>query len=261
MKKLLSIILCLVIGFTLCSGLQVSSYTPDVESLSIGQINSGQVAVNEENYYEFNLDSTASFIIDYDATFEDRTWMQFSHIKIIKRIDLDDYLIGKEVPFIYKVTSKSSNEINYWYDGTITLNKGNYIMIIQNTTNGQAFPTDYLMNYTLLLRKTRIKLSQNIVLKTHLKTIKYNKIKRKKQTVKLLTVKNANGKITVTKEKRGTTSSIYKKVRVNKSTGKITLKKGNYTKKTYKIRLKIKASGNSNYKAASKKVTVKLRIK
>lgn len=261
MKKALSIFLCLAIVITLLSGFNVSAYTPDVEDLSIGTINSGQVSVNKEDYYKLVLNTKSSFIIDYDATFEDKAWMQFSYIKIIKQNYLDDYLIGKEVPFVYKVSAtRSPNEKNYWYDGTITLNKGNYIVIIQNTTDGQAFPSSYLMNYTFLLTKTKIKLSQNITIKTHLKKIKYNKIKRKKQAVKLFTIKNAKGKITVTKIKSGTTSSIYKKINVNKSTGKITLKKGKYIKKTYKIRLKVIVSGNSNYNALSKYVTVKIRI-
>ena len=71
-----------------------------------------------------------------------------------------------------------------------------------------------------------------------LKTLKANKLKKKKQFAKPLVIKNAKGKVFVTKLKKGTTSDIYKKVTVKKN-GLITIKKGKYLRKTYKINLKI----------------------
>ena len=51
-----------------------------------------------------------------------------------------------------------------------------------------------------------------------------------------------------------------KRLALNSSNGFITLKKG--TKKgTYIIRVKVYASGNSNYYSASKIVTVKIKVK
>ena len=48
---------------------------------------------------------------------------------------------------------------------------------------------------------------------------------------------------------------------INKSTGKVTVKKG-LKKGTYKVRIKVMATGNDTYKASDwKTVTVKIRVK
>ena len=92
-------------------------------------------------------------------------------------------------------------------------------------------------------------------------TVNAKKLASKKQTVNSVTVKNAKGQIEVVKVKSGTTSKIYKKITVNKKTGAITFSKGKYAKKTYNIKLKITAKGNSKYKAKviTKTVTVKVK--
>lgn len=95
---------------------------------------------------------------------------------------------------------------------------------------------------------------------TKAKTVKAKKLKNKKQTVKAVTVKNAKGKVTFAKVKKGSSSAIYKKVSVNKKTGKITIKKGKYQKKTYKIAVKVKAAGDADYKSGSKTVKVKITV-
>ncbi len=97
----------------------------------------------------------------------------------------------------------------------------------------------------------------NVTAKT--KIVKAKKLKSKKQTVNSLTVKNAQGKVTFKLVKKGTSSKIYKKLSVN-TKGKLTLKKGKYKKGTYKVKLKVTAAGNSNYKSATKTVSFKLKI-
>lgn len=98
------------------------------------------------------------------------------------------------------------------------------------------------------------KSSQKMTVKAATKKLKAKKVKKAKQTVKAITVKNAQGKVTYKKV------SGSKKLTVNAKTGKITVKKG--TKKgTYKINVKVTAAGNGNYKAASKTVTVKIKVK
>ena len=93
------------------------------------------------------------------------------------------------------------------------------------------------------------------------KSVKASKLKKANQTVRPLTIKDPAGTVTVTKKKSGTTSSIYKKITVNKKTGAITFKKGKYAKKTYKVKLIIQASGNSRYEAKTITKTVKIQIK
>ena len=92
------------------------------------------------------------------------------------------------------------------------------------------------------------------------KTIKAKKLKKKSLKVKSLKVKNAVGKVTFKKVKKGTTKKIYKKVKVT-SKGILKFKKGKYKKKTYKVKVKITAAGNSAYFAKTINKTVKVKIK
>ena len=66
--------------------------------------------------------------------------------------------------------------------------------------------------------------------------------------------KKGQGKLTYAKV------SGNKKITINKKTGKVTVKKG-LKKGTYKVTVKVKAAGNANYKAATRKVSFKIRVK
>ncbi len=88
--------------------------------------------------------------------------------------------------------------------------------------------------------------------------VKTVKAKAKKKTVikksKAFTIKNAIGKLSFKK------LSGNKKTAISKA-GKITVKKGLKKGKTYKLKIKITASGNANYYAKSKTVTLKVKVK
>lgn len=109
--------------------------------------------------------------------------------------------------------------------------------------------------------KAQSKKANPIKVKAKAKTIKAKKLNKKKQTVKALTVSKAQGAVTFAKVKKGTTAKIYKKISVNKKTGKITIKKGKYSKKTYKVKIKVTAKGNANYKAKTVTKVVKIKVK
>ncbi len=96
------------------------------------------------------------------------------------------------------------------------------------------------------------------------KTVKLKKKKLKKKAQKIvptkaMTVSNPKGsvsysKVSVSKKK------FKKNFKVDAATGKITVKKK--TKKgTYKVKVKVTAAGDANYNAASKTVTVKVKVK
>ncbi|MBQ7504905.1 MAG: hypothetical protein IJT79_06285 [Ruminococcus sp.] len=88
---------------------------------------------------------------------------------------------------------------------------------------------------------------------TKTKVVKYNKVKKAKQTVAPITVKKAVGKVTYKK------LSGSKKLLL-KANGKIVVKKG--TKKgEYTAKIKVTAKGNANYKSASKTVKIKIKVK
>lgn len=93
------------------------------------------------------------------------------------------------------------------------------------------------------------------------KTVKAKKLKKKAVIIKAIKVKNAKGKVTYSKYKNGSTVMTYKRLTVNKKTGKITIKKNYYPKGTFKIRVKITAKGNKNYKSKSVVKTIRIKVK
>ncbi|MCR4710489.1 MAG: hypothetical protein K5653_09580 [Clostridiales bacterium] len=88
-------------------------------------------------------------------------------------------------------------------------------------------------------------------------TVKYSKLKSSKQTLLVSKVLNFSnkGKGTRTYTKVSGNSKIV----INKTTGKVTVKKG-LKKGTYSVKVKVKAAGNSNYKALTKSVTFKVKV-
>ena len=99
------------------------------------------------------------------------------------------------------------------------------------------------------------KIKQSIIVKTKKVKVKQKKLKKKKQIVKAITVKNAQGKVNYIKIKKGSSP----KLSINKKSGKILIKKG--TKKgTYKIKVKVVAAGNSKYESTYKVVMVKIKV-
>lgn len=89
--------------------------------------------------------------------------------------------------------------------------------------------------------------------------LKFKALKKKTRTLPVTKV------IAITKKGQGTMTytkaSGNNKITVNKKTGKVTVKKG-LNKGTYKIKVKVKALGNKNYKPSSvKTVTFKIKVK
>ena len=103
------------------------------------------------------------------------------------------------------------------------------------TINGQKVTQfDYAVSeYFGFIYRTKItgkKLNNPMTVSTKTKTVKYKDVKKKKQVVTPITVKNAGGKVTYAKQKG---SSSY--LTINKNTGLITVKKKT-AKGTYKIK-------------------------
>ena len=85
-----------------------------------------------------------------------------------------------------------------------------------------------------------------------------SKTAKKSQTIKAsdaFTIKNAQGTVTY-KKKSGSSG----KLSINSKTGLITVKKGTKAG-TYKIVVAVTAAGNKQYKAGTKTVTVKVKVK
>ena len=110
------------------------------------------------------------------------------------------------------------------------------------------------------------KAANPLTIKPKTATVKYSKLKKKTQTLAVTKVikftKQLKDKKTYTlsSAKKGK-KSFKKYFKVNKTTGKVTVKKG-LKKGTYNVKVKVKAAGNANYKeSAVKTVTFKVRVK
>ncbi len=139
-------------------------------------------------------------------------------------------------------------------DNTNTTSAAATNTTVANTTAANT-SQDTASTNTTTTQQTKKK--QPMTVKTAKKTVKRSKVKSKKQVISgAILVKKNQGKVSYKKVKKGSSSALT----INKKTGKITVKKG--TKKgTYKIKVKVTAAGNSNYKSGSKTVTVKIQVK
>ena len=112
---------------------------------------------------------------------------------------------------------------------------------------------------TTFAKYTINKAANPLAVKAKTAKVKYSTLKKKAQTLAVSKV------VTFSKKGQGTMTyakaSGNKKITINKKTGKVTVKKG-LKKGTYKVKVKIKAAGNSNYKASAyKTVTFKIIVK
>ena len=97
-----------------------------------------------------------------------------------------------------------------------------------------------------------------LTVKARKPSVKYKKVKKKNQTLGITKVIKFTNKGQGAKTYARISGS--KKIKINKKTGKVTVKKG--TKKgTYVIKIKVAASGDANHLPASKVVAAKVVVK
>ncbi len=142
--------------------------------------------------------------------------------------------------------------------------KAGYDYSVQYTDNVEA-GTAYVLikgtgDYTgSITRRFDLKKATN-TLNVSAKTARVKRSRLKKRNQKLSILKaitvydRGQGTLRFTKVKGS------RKIKVNKKTGQITVKKG-LKKGTYKVKLKVLAKGNANYKSLGEVVTVKIRVK
>lgn len=113
------------------------------------------------------------------------------------------------------------------------------------------------------------KAANPLKIKAKTATVKYSRLKSKNRALAVSKVikftKKTNDKkiykLSSAKKGKKGKKSFKKYFKVNKTTGKVTVKKG-LGKGTYKVKVKVKAKGNSNYKASAwKTVTFTVKVK
>ncbi len=136
---------------------------------------------------------------------------------------------------------------------------GTYKVKLKITAAGNADYDKKTINKTVKI-KILGKSANTVSVTTKLNDLTVSNLKKAKKTVKPVKITKAKGKVVVKKVKKGTSGALYKKIKVNAKTGAITLKKGTYKKGNYKVKLKVTAKGNADYKSKSVTVTANVRI-
>lgn len=173
----------------------------------------------------------------------------------VKKIDISGWQVrgltdqtytGKKITQSIKVTNgKRTATVKTSYKNNINVGKATI------TITGTGFFTGRIVR-TFKIKKA----TQKMTVISIAKTVKYSAVKKKAQPLKKpIFVLKSIGKLTYTRVKKG--SSKYLTVSKN---GKISLKKKT-PKGKYKLKLKITAKGDKNYKSCSKTVTVNVQVK
>ena len=215
----------------------------------------------------------------YDVIYSNNTNVGTATAKVTFK---GDYYEGSKT-LTFKITAKkitpslTLSTATYTYNG-IVRTPG---ISVKDGSVALKKDKDYTVTYSTGRKnagsyKVTVKLKGNYS-GTASKTFKINKaanplkIKAKTATVKLSILKSKKKQtLAVTKvisfTKKGQGKMAYKKasgskyITINKSNGKVTVKKG-ITKGTYKVKVNVRAAGNTNYKTVSKTVSVKVTVK
>ena len=140
--------------------------------------------------------------------------------------------------------------------------------VVKKATYTEKGKTKYTAKFKNKAFKTQTKIvadipvlekkANTLKVKAKNKKVKRKSLKKKSKTFKLISVKNAKGKVTY--KIAGASKKSKKVLKLNKKTGKIKIKK-KAKKGTYKIKVKVTAAGTETYKAGSKTVTVKIKVR
>ena len=157
------------------------------------------------------------------------------------------------------------------YGGGEELQEGeDYKLAYKNNVNAGTATVEIAginrYNGAKITKKFTISKAANpLTVKAKTATVKFSKLKKKNQTLKVGKV------ITFTKKGQGTTTytlssakkgkkNFKKYFTVNKKNGNVTVKK-KLKKGTYKVKINVTAAGNANYNKVTKPVTVTIKVK
>ena len=157
---------------------------------------------------------------------------------------------GKEIKPEVSVSGLQPSDYTVAYTNNIKIGKAT-VTITGNEANNFKGTITKTFNITKKTNTLKVGAGKTV-------NVKAKKVKKKAQQIsvsKLFKLQN-KGQGTITYAK----ASGNKKITINKKTGKVTVKK-KLKKGTYKVRVKVKAAGTATYKAATKTVTFKIKVK
>ena len=207
-------------------------------------VSKDDVVLTEDDYtvtYGGNVDAgTAGMLIEGQGNYTGTIQKTFT----IAPLDLSDAVLTGIVAQTYNgkiqrqdklvvtlVDKKLTKDVDYTVGYSNLTNAGTITMTIKGKGNYEG---------KIVKTFVRKKAKNTLTVKASNKTVYYSKVRSKAQVVKPITVSKKVGTLTYTK------MSGSKYLTLNKTTGQVTVKKG--TKKgKYAIKIKVYASGNSNY--------------
>ncbi len=179
-------------------------------------------------------------------------------ITVPESIDTAEIMIPSQVYTGSAVTPQP----DVWFEGIILKNGTDYTISYENNVNaGTATAVftgvgSYAGTKSVTFSINKASQPMKVSAKKTAK-IKYSTLKKKAQTLKaskVMKITKYKGTLTYKKTKGN------KRITVNQKTGKIKIAK-KLKKGTYSVKIKVTASGNSNYKKGSKTVTVNIKVK
>ena len=165
--------------------------------------------------------------------------------KPLEKLNLESATVTGIKTQTYNGLKQRQNDVVVTLNDEILVKDVDYQVLYSNLTNAGTIKMTIkgINAYTGTITKTftRKKAKNTLTVKAYNKTVYYSKVKKSAQVVKPITIVKKQGTVTYTK-----LSGSSAKLTINKTTGKVTVKKG--TKKgKYKIKIKVYASGNTNY--------------
>ena len=153
----------------------------------------------------------------------------------------------RQTSLVLKINEKTLvKDVDYTVSYSSLINAGKVTMTIKGIGDYEG---------KIIKTFTRNKAKNPLSFKYYNKTVYYSKVRSSAQVIKPIYISKKVGTLKYTKLSGSST-----KLLLNQTTGKVTVKKG--TKKgKYKIRIKVYASGNSNYNSTYAIRTIYITVK
>ena len=188
--------------------------------------------------------------------YEDMDWLEYSYLNkrslklgcgsFAQIRTITEPAVAEYWGMMWLSTNEKVAKVNSF--GVVTAKKpGKAVIIAINTTEREV----HKCNVTVVKGKNPVVVKGNTV------TVRRSTLKKKSKTIKrskAIDVFYAKGKVTYRKVKGNS------KLQISKSSGKVTVSKG-LKKGTYKLKVKVKAAGNSRYKKLTKTGIIKIKVK
>lgn len=223
------------------------SASPSVVTVS----NTGLVTIKGVGTAKITINSSEAGVSETVTITVSKGTQKFTGVKssYTKELGSKAFSLNAKAPGTITYKSSNSSVVSVRKTGKITIKKAGTAKI---TLTAAATSKYNKATKTVTIKVT--KKVPSIKVKTTSKVIKKTDVNKKAQSFSLNASVNSNGKISYEK------ISSSKQLSINKTTGKITVKKGT-SAGTYKADIKVSAAAKGEYGTSSKTVTITVNVK